>query len=234
MRNLPFPRHAMSAVRRASIVAEFGDQPDRSTPCWRFRNVDGRPRLYVYDVIGGWDLDASSFVAQVNDIPDDAEGIDLHINSPGGFVYDAVAMYEALADHPAPVAVHVDGLAASAASFLAMIGETRAIAKAGRVMIHDAQMVVWGSPAELEEAAALGHAVSDDIAGYYADRAGGKPADWRTAMRATTWYSAAESVDAGLMDSVKKRASADDGDSDSGPDARTRVLMARARITLGG
>jgi ATP-dependent protease ClpP protease subunit len=237
MRNWPFPRHAISAVRRASIVAEFGDAPAATMPSWRLANAAGaRPRLYVYDVIGGWDLDASTFVQAVNDIADDAEAIDLHINSPGGFVYDAVAMYEALSDHPAPVHVHVDGLAASAASFLAQIGETRDIAKAGRVMIHDAQVMAWGSPADLREAADLADAVSDDIAGYYADRAGGKPGDWRAAMTATSWYSAAEAVDAGLMDTVKKRKTSGDdaGEDDDGPDNRTRVLRARARITLGG
>lgn len=238
MRNWPFPRHAISAVRRASIVAEFGDAPPANRPSWRIANAEAaRPRLYVYDVIGGWDLDASGFVQAVNDIGDDVEAIDLHINSPGGFVYDAVAMYEALADHPAPVHVHVDGLAASAASFLAQIGESRDIAKAGRVMIHDAQVMAWGSPADLREAADLADAVSDDIAVYYADRAGGKPADWRAAMTATSWYSAAEAVDAGLMDAVKKRKTGgDDADAgdDDGPDNRTRVLRARARITLGG
>lgn len=203
--------------------------PPRSGPCFRVVNATAteRPRFYVYDVIGGWDMDVAEFVREVHAL--DADALDLHINSPGGFVYDAVAMFEALSSSPATIHVKIDGLAASAASFLAMAGETVDIAKAGRMMIHDAQLFAFGSPAEIREAADLGDAVSDDISQYYADRAGGKPADWRAAMRATTWYSAQQAVDAKLADRIT-------GGTDDGPDNRTRLIHARARalVTLGG
>jgi ATP-dependent protease ClpP protease subunit len=197
----------------------------RDTPCFRMAAGE-TPKLYVYDVIGGWDNDAGDFVKAVHAL--DAEAIDLHVNSPGGFVYDAVAMFEALKAHPATVNVHIDGLAASAASFLAQAGDSRTIAKAGRMMIHDAQMIAMGSPADLREAADLGDEVSNDIAAIYADRAGGKPAAWRSAMTATTWYSAGEAVDAGLADRVAGK--------DSAPDNRTRLIQARHRAlaTQGG
>lgn len=202
------------------------DVVSRETPCFRVVNATGdRPKLYVYDMIGGYDLDAGDFVRAVHAL--DAPAVDLHINSPGGFVYDAVAMYEALRASPATVAAHVDGLAGSAASFLAMAGDTVDVAKGGRFVIHDAQMIAIGSPADLREAADLGDAVSNDIAGYYADRAGGTAASWRTAMQATTTYNAQQSVDAGLADSVT-------GTTDTGPDNRTRLLRARAAITLEG
>ena len=184
------------------------------------------PKLYVYDVIGGWDLDASEFVQAVHAI--DAKAIDLHVNSPGGFVYDGVAIYEALRDHSAKVAVHIDGLAASAASFLAMAGDTVEIARAGRMMIHDAQGIGIGSPADLREYADLLDSVSDDISGIYAARAGGKPKDWRAAMTATTWYSASQAVDAKLADRVAGAA------TNSGASHRSRLIKARAAVALGG
>lgn len=222
----------MSAVRRASIVAEFGDAPAAVRPSWSIRNADSdRPKLYVYDVIGGWDLDSAEFVQAVHGI--EADAIDLHINSPGGFVYDAVAMYEALREHDAAVHVHIDGLAASAASFLAMAGDTVDIAAAGRVMIHDAQVMVWGGPAELRDALDLAEAISDDISGMYADRAGGEPGEWRTAMRATTWYSASEAVDAKLVDSVRKKSKSEET-SDAPEDRASQLIRARARVALGG
>lgn len=199
-----------------------------SVPCWRLVNTSSStPKLYVHGIIGGWDLDSSEFVQAVHGIT--ASAIDLHINSPGGFVYDGVAMYEALAGHPAAVNVHIDGLAASAASFLAMVGDTVSIARAGRMMIHDAQGVGIGSPAEMREYADLLDAVSDDIAGFYAGRAGGKPADWRNAMTATTWYSSSQAVDHGLADTVS-------GTTDNRPDNRTRLIQARHRAltTQGG
>lgn len=189
-----------------------------AAPCFTLTNA-ATPKLYVHGVIGGYDSDASEFVQAVHGITADA--IDLHINSPGGFVYDGVAMYEALKASPAAVNVHVDGLAASAASFLAQAGDSVSIAKAGRMMIHDAQGVGIGSPADMREYADLLDAVSNDIAGIYADRAGGKPAAWRSAMSATTWYSASEAVDAGLADRVTG--------ASNGPDNRTRLIQARHR-----
>jgi ATP-dependent protease ClpP protease subunit len=201
------------------------DIEQRSTPCFRLVNA-ATPKLYVYDVIGGYDMDATDFVQTVHSL--DAKTIDLHVNSPGGLVYDGVAMYEALKAHPATVNVHVDGLAASAASFLAQAGDSIETAGGSRWMIHDAQVAAWGSPADLREAADLGDAVSNDIAGIYAGRAGGKPAAWRTAMSATTWYSAQQAVDAGLADRV--------AGTTAGPDNRTRLIQARFRAlaTQGG
>jgi len=200
------------------------DIKERTTPCFRVVNSGEIPKLYVYDMIGGYDLDSMEFVKAVHDIS--AKNIDVHVNSPGGLVYDAVAMYEALRNHPANVSVHIDGLAASAASFLAMSGDSIEIASAGRMMIHDAQAMAWGSPADLREAADVAEEVSNDIAGVYAARAGGKPAAWRTAMTATTWYSAQQAVDAKLADRI----------TTSGPDNRTRLIQARHRAltTQGG
>jgi ATP-dependent protease ClpP protease subunit len=228
-------RKAATMIRLPSNLARHRaawraaeDVTPRDTPCFRMEADAATPKLYVYDVIGGWDSDAGEFVKAVHAI--DSPAIDLHINSPGGFVYDAVAMFESLAGHDADVAVHVDGLAASAASFLAMVGKTIEIAKAGRMMIHDAQVLAWGSPADLREAADLGEAVSDDIAGFYADRAGGKPADWRARMTATTWYSSSEAVAAGLADRVK----AAPKKTTDPEDRASQMIRARARVTLGG
>jgi len=214
----------MTTNRRA-MMAAAGWQ-ERTSPCFRVTNEGDTAKLYVYDIIGGWDLDAGEFVRAVHAI--DAAAIDLHINSPGGFVYDAVAMFEAVKAHPAQVAVRVDGLAASAASFLAMAGDSVEIAKGGRMMIHDAQGIGIGGPADMREYADLLDAVSDDISVYYADRAGGDASAWRAAMSATTWYSASESVDAGLADRVSG------GGQGAPEDRRSQMIRARARVHLRG
>lgn len=214
--NLPAHRTAWRAVN---------DVVSRETPCFRMINGDV-PKLYVYDIIGGWDLDAGEFVRAVHGI--DAESIDLHINSPGGFVYDAVSMFEALGGHPATVNVQIDGLAASAASFLAMVGDNVKIARAGRMMIHDAQGIGVGSPADMREYADLLDEVSNDISGYYAARAGGKPTEWRAAMTKTTWYSSQQAKDAGLVDEVLG------GETNSGHHLVARLMRARASVALEG
>lgn len=214
--NLAELRAAWRAV--AAVRAE-------NEPCFKIVNAEV-PKLYVFGVIGGYDNDSADFVQAVHGI--DAKTIDLHVNSPGGFVYDGVAMYEALQAHSATVNVHIDGLAASAASFLAQAGDSIDIAKAGRMMIHDAQGVGIGSPADMREYADLLDSVSNDISEIYAARAGGKPATWRTAMTATTWYSASQAVDAKLADRVT-------GTKTGGPDNRSRLIQARhrARTTQG-
>lgn len=211
------------STNRVAALAAMGFEA-RSTPCFRMVAAEV-PKLYVYDVIGGFESDATQFVQAVHSLSS-SKAIDVHINSPGGFVYDAVSMYEALQESPASVNVHIDGLAASAASFLAQAGATRSIAKAGRMMIHDAQGIGVGSPADMREYADLLDAVSNDIAGYYASAAGGKPAAWREAMTATTWYSASESVSAGLADHVSGAAEAEN--------LRSQLIRARARVALKG
>lgn len=182
---------------------------------------DNSATFYVFDVIGGYDDDASSFVQSVHNIT--GKTINVFINSPGGFVWDAVSMYEALVNSPAKVNVEITGIAASAASFLAMSGDTVKIAEAGRMMIHDAQGIVIGSPADMREGADLLDSVSNDIAGIYAKRAGGKPASWRTAMSATTWYNSSQAVDSKLVDSITSS-------PNKGPDNATRLIQARARV----
>lgn len=191
------------------------------------RNLDDSETFYVFGLIGANDEDASNFVKTVSDSA--ASTINLHINSPGGFVFDAVAMYDALSNSVANVNVEINGLAASAASFLAMAGNSVRIADAGRMMMHDAQGIAMGGPDDMREYGDLLESVSNDIAGIYAKRAGGKPEAWRSAMKATTWYNSSQAIDSKLADGLTSS-------TKEGPDNRTRLIQARARvlISLGG
>lgn len=223
--NLAFASPADHAIRCAAL----GFEP-RRTPCFNVVDDGETAKVYVYDVIGGWELDAAEFVKTVHQIT--AGTIDMHVNSPGGFVWDAVSMFEAVAGHPATVTTQIDGLAASAASFLALAGDTVNIARGGRMMIHDAQGVALGSPADLRSYAELLDAVSNDISGYYATKAGGKPAKWRAAMTATTWYSADQAVAAGLADRV---AGSEAAAATPAPESlASQLVRARARVRLKG
>lgn len=155
-------------------------------------------RIDLMEEIGYWGVTATEFVDELLAI--DAETIELHVNSPGGDVFDGLAIMNALADHPATVNVVVDGIAASAASFIAMAGDSMKMNRGSQLMIHDAIGFCYGNAGDMEDTAALLSRISDTIAGIYADRAGGKADDWRDLMRAETWYSATEAVDAGLAD----------------------------------
>lgn len=173
-------------------------RPDKAT-WYRIENHASATSVYIYDEIGMWGVTAGDFIAALADIDG---SFDLHINSPGGDVFDGVAIYNAILAHPGDVTVYIDALAASAASFIAMAGTSVLIAKTGQMMIHDASGLVWGNAADMQAMASLLDKASDNIASIYADKSGVPAEQWRDAMRAETWYSADEAVTAGLADEV--------------------------------
>lgn len=175
-----------------------------SAPTWyRIENTAAGADVYLYDVIGDWGVTAGDFVDAIKGLG--TAPIALHVNSPGGDVWDGVAIYNAIRNHPGQVTVHVEGIAASAASFIAMAGDQVLMAKGSTMMIHDALMLTIGNAADHTDGAQLLEKISATIAEIYADRAGGEAGDWRAAMQAGTdgtWYTAAEAVAAGLADEI--------------------------------
>ena len=198
-------KQLMDLARRARQLV---DRPENHAQWFRVENADGgeddRAEMFIYGAIGDFwgedDVTPSAFVKALRGIT--ASSIDLHINSPGGYVFDGVAIHAALLNHAAQVEVHIDGVAASAASFVAMAGDTISIEKPAKMMIHDAAGLTIGNADDHREHAAILDELSDTIAGIYADRAGGTVDQWRAAMKAETWYGAAEAVAAGLADRV--------------------------------
>lgn len=189
---------------------------------------DGRKRakVYLYDAIGSWyGVTPADFVQQLNDLEDDVEVLELHINSPGGSVFDGIAIMNALRQHDAEVVGIVDGLAASAASFIAVGGcDELVMAAHSELMIHDAWGLCVGNAADMAKMAEDLDRISDNIASVYARKAGGSADSWRATMREDTWYSAADAVAAGLAD----RTDADpDDDSTDDEDASTENRWGR-------
>lgn len=191
------------------------DESNPPTPWFRFENKkteDGissdTTEIYIYSEIGGWfGMTATDFIDQLKAV--DTAKIDLHLNSPGGEVFDGVAIYNSLVNHKAEVTVYVDGLAASAASFIAQAGDKVIMQKASTMMIHDASGLAWGNAKDMVDTATILNKISDNIASIYADRTGGTQEEWRAFMQEEVWYTAKEAVDAGLADSVSsKRVSA--------------------------
>lgn len=169
------------------VVTNFIDQPDTAA-------------IYVYDEIGYWGVTAQDFVQELAALK--VASIELHINSPGGDVFDGIAIHSALKNHPAQVTAHVDGLAASAASFIAMAANKVVMERNAQLMIHDASGICVGDAKDMQDMADLLNMASDNIADIYAQKAGGSVEDWRAVMQGEAWYSAAEAVDAGLADEV--------------------------------
>lgn len=158
----------------------------------------------IYDEIGYWGVTAAQFCDELRAL--EVDTLDVRINTPGGDVYDGVAIYNALIDHPADVTTTVDGMAASIGSIIAQAGDVRVMNRASEMMIHLPHAMCIGNTDDMEKAQAMLAKVGDSLAGVYADRAGGSPDMWMAAMRAETWYSAQEAVNAGLADAVQGKA----------------------------
>lgn len=162
--------------------------------------------IYLYDVIVGDDLTAewwggvspNQFVQTLNNIT--APVIHLRINCPGGDVFAARVMELAIRQHTSKVIAHVDGLAASAASFLAVACDEVEIAKGGFFMIHQASALCWGNSDEMIHMADLLEKVDESLVQTYVDETGQKADDIRAWMKAETWFSADEAISNGFAD----------------------------------
>lgn len=201
---VPFRRAAVVGLNSASPLRRLlqlaKDNAGQGAGFRMAQNGD-EATIYVYDVIGGWygGVDAQSFAKELAGIT--AKTIHLRINSPGGDVFEARAMVTALREHKANVVAHVDGLAASAASYLMLAGSKVEIADGAFVMIHEAWGLVIGNKRDLRSTAELLDKIDASIAADYQRKAGDKT-DWAAAMEAETWYTADEAKAVGLVDEV--------------------------------
>ena len=159
--------------------------------------------IYLYDIIGeDWygGVAAKDFVPQLAAL--DVDTIHLRINSPGGDVFDARAMAQAIKQHSAKVIAHIDGQAVSAATYVALAADEVEIADGGFFMIHNAWTIQMGNAKDFRAQADLLDKVDSSISADY-ERKTGKTADEVLAlMAATTWMTADEALAAGFVDRV--------------------------------
>lgn len=165
-----------------------------------------RGEIYLYGIIGsdGWFGDGVTAKTFADDLKKlgAVKTIDLRINSDGGVVTDARAIYTLLVEHPAEVITHIDGIAASAASFVAMAGKQILIAEGGFVMIHNARMGAWGEADDMRRAADVLETVNETIRNTYQKRTGAKSADIKAWMDVETWWTGPQAVEHGFADKI--------------------------------
>jgi ATP-dependent protease ClpP protease subunit len=167
-------------------------------------NGTGATQVYLYDYIGGWDgVKAADVVLMLAGL----EGpIDLHINSGGGSIFEGAAIYNAFLNYDktrGAVTAYIDGVAASAASFIALAGREVVCEATASLMVHDGSGGCIGTAASMREVADLLDMLSNTIAGIYARKAGGTAAEWREVMQdGDTWYDASAALSAKLVDRV--------------------------------
>ena len=168
------------------------------------RGKDGA-EIYLYGAIGadryGDGVTATQFATDLKALGN-VNKISLRINSEGGSVFEGKAMYSLLSAHPANVTVHIDGLAASAASFIAMAGNSIEIAESGFVMIHNAYMLAMGDAREMRRSADMLETVNNTILDVYAARTKMDRAAIAKMMDDETWMTGAEAVKNGFADKM--------------------------------
>lgn len=171
-------------------------------------HADGPAAVYLHNEIGAYGITSADFASEISGLGD----FELHINSVGGNVWEGLAIYATIQQHPGVVSGVVDALAASAASVIACGCSTLKMAKNARLMVHDAAVgygEVQGNAdelrdfiAEIKKAADFLDDTSDNIADIYADKAGGDRKKWRAIMKKETWYSAEDAIKAKLADGI--------------------------------
>lgn len=184
----------------SDVLTKWAEHPLAAVP-----GADGDTTISLFDVIGedGWSgggVTANRISAALRSIG--SKDITVRINSPGGDMFEGIAIYNLLRAHPARVTVEVLGWAASAASVIAMAGDEIRMGLGSFMMVHNAWGVVIGNRHDMRDAATLFDRFDAAIADIYQARTGMKRADIEQLMDAETFMAAAQTVEYGFADVV--------------------------------
>jgi ATP-dependent protease ClpP protease subunit len=171
----------------------------------RPQNAEGEPsteaEISIYDQIGGWGVTANDFIAQLKELGD-VETINLRIASGGGSIVEGNTIYNALKRHGAKVVTHIDSLAASMASVIAMAGDEIRMAENALLMIHNPWTMSMGGADQLRKDADLLDKMEANIRNAYS-RSALTSEEIDAAMEAETYYTAEEALEVGFIDEIE-------------------------------
>jgi len=213
------------------------DAPAEALERWtppRAAEADDDSTISIYDAIGsdwyGEGFTAKRMAAALRAIG--ARAVTVNINSPGGDVFEGLAIYNLLREHPAQVTVKVMGLAASAASFIAMAGDRIEMGLGAFFMVHNSWGVVIGNRHEMRAAADLFDEFDAAMADIYVARTGLEQSEVAALMDAETWLGARSAVDKGFADAIFDDAAASSAAARADLPARRRLdaLLAKQGV----
>jgi ATP-dependent Clp protease protease subunit len=169
-----------------------------------FRAVAAGPasaEIVLYDAIGAHGITAAAFRDALQKVSG-AREIRLRINSPGGEVFDGLAIHNMVARHPAKVTVTIDGLAASIASLIAMAGDTVQMPTNAMMLVHNPSGMVCANSADMPCMAHVLDKIRDRMVNTYAAKTGLDPQRLMALLDAETWMTAGEAKELGFADEV--------------------------------
>lgn len=171
------------------------------------KNVkDDAAEISIYDEIGLFGITAKEFTNELKGLG--KRRVLLRIHSPGGEIFEGNAVYNALRRHPGGVDVAIDGLAASMASVIAMVGEKRSMAENAMFMIHNPWSVAFGDASEMRKSADLLDTLKQTIISAYAGRTGMERKKLSEMMDEESWLTAAEAHEMGFITDITEPLSA--------------------------
>jgi len=193
---------AYRSEKNAEAVARFWGKSLEKPDWYRIeaKETDETAEIIIYDVIGWPYNDAFDLVRALGNIK--AKNISVRINSPGGDVFDGVAIFNALKDHEAHVTTKIEGLAASMASIVALAGDEVQAHKNAMYMIHDPWVLAAGNQYDLREIADILQKIGGNMLDIYYDKSNIGKRELKAMMKEETWFTAAEAKDRGLIDTV--------------------------------
>jgi len=172
---------------------------------FKIENKADKSEIWIYEEIGEnwWDgsgITAKGFQKELSEIK--ASQIDLHINSPGGLVFDGITIHNLIKQHPANVTTYIDGLAASIASVIALAGNKVVMANNALFMIHKASGAAYGNSDDMRDFADKLDKVNGSIATTYTVKTGKNEDEINGLMGAETWLSAVDALEMGFIDEI--------------------------------
>jgi len=175
---------------------------------YEIKNKSDKAEIWIYEMIGedfwtGGGVTAKNFQKELSAIK--ASQIDLHINSPGGEVFEGIAIYNLIKQHPAQVTTYIDGLAASIASVIALAGDTIYMAENALMMIHNPYGMVMGMAEDMRKMADRLDIVRDSISKAYISKTGKKEEEINALMESETWMDAEEAMELGFIDDITEK-----------------------------
>jgi ATP-dependent protease ClpP protease subunit len=183
-----------------ALARDHAPEAPRREAGFSITNVDTTAVVRIYDEIWWLGVDAAVLVDELAAITQPQ--IRVEINSPGGNVFDGIAIYNALRNHPAEVTTRVDGIAASIASIIFQAGDRRVMNPAAQLMIHNAHGVTAGDSRDHAEMAELLDQQDGVLAAIYAAHGSEDAEHYRSLMNAETWLTAERAVAEGLADEI--------------------------------
>lgn len=154
----------------------------------------------ILDEIGFWGVSAKDFLAQFKAIA--APKVKLYINSPGGSVFEAIAMFNGMRASGKEIEVHVLGIAASAASYIAMAGDKVVMPENTMMFLHNPINAVYGNAADMRDMADILDKIGSSLTATYAKRFKGEASVLDQLMADEAYLTAAECLEYGFCDEV--------------------------------